>query len=174
MIILKLICFFIKLVTSKQFTQRKMNEKTLIIQFFHQKILRINGRVPWPVHRTTKVKGVGKIVSGTRCPGLSPGCYIDGRNGIEIGDNTWIGPHVCLISMNHDTLDYNKYIKGEPIKIGRNCWIGAGAKILPHVEVGNHVVVAAGAVITKSFKEDNIVLAGVPARVVKSLDAYKV
>ncbi|MBT6438640.1 MAG: acyltransferase [Flavobacteriales bacterium] len=172
MIILKPITFFIKLLTSKRFTQREMNDKTMVIQFIHQKILRFNGKVPWPVHRTSKIKGIKLIEPGTRCPGLSPGCYIDGRNGIKIGDNTWIGPQVCLISMNHNTSDYYGYIEGDPIIIGENCWIGAGAKILPQVEIGNHVVVAAGAVVTKSFKEDNILLAGIPAEIVKNLNAY--
>lgn len=44
-------------------------------------------------------------------------CYLDGRNGIEIGENTWIGPKVSIISMNHDINNYQNYIKDKPIKI---------------------------------------------------------
>lgn len=102
------------------------------------------------------------------------GCHIDGRNGIIFGRNVWIGPRVSVISMNHDPNDYHSYIDNGPIVIGDNCWLGANSVILPDVKLGEHTVVAAGAVVTKSFKEGNQVLAGVPACVVKKLDEYKV
>lgn len=54
-----------------------------------------------------------------------------------------------------------------------NCWIGSGAIILAEVNLGNHVVVAAGSVVTKSFEEDNILIAGTPAKIIKRLDEYK-
>ena len=53
--------------------------------------------------------------------------------------------------MNHDTNNYEIYIKGSPIIIGDNCWIGASSIILPEVKLGNHVVIGAGSVVTKSF-----------------------
>ena len=54
------------------------------------------------------------------------------------------------------------------VKIGENCWIGGHATINPGVEIGDNVVVASGAVVTKTFG-DNVLLAGVPAKIVKSL-----
>ena len=101
------------------------------------------------------------------------GCHIDGRNGIVFGLNVWIGPRVSVISMNHDPYDYHSYIESGPVVIGNNCWLGAGSVVLPKVEIGEHTIVAAGAVVTKSFKEGNQILAGVPARVVKKLDGYR-
>jgi acetyltransferase-like isoleucine patch superfamily enzyme len=101
------------------------------------------------------------------------GCYLDGRNGIIIGKDVWIGPKVNLISMNHQVDDYRVYATADPIVIGDHCWLATGATILPGVRLGNHVVVAAGAVVTKSFPEDDILLAGVPAKVVRKLGPYK-
>lgn len=139
---------------------------------FPQKILGINRGVPWPVHFTSVVKGEKNIKQGSRTPGLAMGCYIDGRNGIVIGDNTWIGPRVSLISKNHNINDYDAYSESFPIIIGDNCWIAASVTILPGVVLGNHIVVAAGSVVTKSFIQDNIVIGGIPAAIIKSIKPY--
>lgn len=154
------------------FSNRRFSPKTLLQAVFFQKILRINSHVPWPVHRTSVVVAPQKIQKGSRCPGLSMGCYLDGRNGILFGDNVWMGPRVSVISMNHDLHDYEKYIVTEPVIIGDNCWLATGSIILPGVRLGNHVIVAAGAVVNQSFEEDNIVLGGVPARIIKRIGAY--
>jgi len=151
---------------------QNFQNKTIIKQIVIQKFLGFNRSVPWLAHWTSSISFPQKINPGTRCPGLSKMCHIDGRNGIEFGRNVWVGPYVKIISMNHDVNNYENYIKTVPIKIGNNCWIGAGAIILPGVELGDHTVVAAGAVVSKSFLGMNQVLAGVPARVVKSLPAY--
>ncbi|NWG08349.1 MAG: acyltransferase [Chloroflexi bacterium] len=162
---------FLKLFGSG-FSNRRFSPKTLLQAVFFQKILRINQHVPWPVHRTSVVVAPHKIERGTRCPGLSMGCYLDGRNGIIFGKNVWMGPRVSVISMNHDLYDYEKYIAAEPIVIGDNCWLATGCIILPGVRLGNHVIVAAGAVVTQSFEEDNIVLGGVPAKIIKRIGPY--
>lgn len=154
------------------FASDKFSVRLQFKHFFVQKILGFNRHVPWPVHCTSKILCVGKIQRGTRCPGLAYGCHIDGRNGIEIGDNVWIGPRVSLISMNHDLHDFNKYVACKPIVIGANSWIATGAIILSGVVLGGHTVVAAGSVVTKSFPDGNQVLAGNPARVVRALGGY--
>lgn len=137
-----------------------------------QKILRINSHVNWPVHWTSQIRAPENISRGTRFPGLSIGCYIDGRNGISIGKNTWIGPRVSLISMSHDTNNFKEYLKSTPIVIGDNCWLATNVTILSGVEIGNHTIVASGAVVTKSFPNGNQILAGVPAKVVKTINDY--
>jgi len=91
----------------------------LWIKCYFWKLLGFNWRVPWPVHFTTIIKAYQNIKRGNRWPGASPGCYIDARNGIEIGNNVWIGPHVKIISMNHDLYDYSKYRKQGPAGAGR-------------------------------------------------------
>ena len=146
--------------------------KSRAIIWIAQKILRINADVPWPVHWTSVVKAPGGIDRGSRTPGLSMGCYLDGRNGIIFGKNVWVGPKVSIISMNHNTCDYIKYAKAGPVVIGDNSWLGAHSIILPAVRLGPHTVVAAGAVVNRSFEEGDQILAGNPARVVKKLPPY--
>src|SRR6056297_19392 len=90
------------LIGGEGFSSREFNPGTLFRYFFEQKILRINPHVPWPVHRTSQIKAPEKIEKGNRNPGMSLGCYIDGRNGIKFGKNVWIGPRVSIISMEHD------------------------------------------------------------------------
>lgn len=164
---------FIYIFGGKAYANKNYNPFTLLNYLFYQKILRINGRISWPVHRTSIVISPEKIQKGTRNPGMSMGCYIDGRNGIVFGKNVWIGPKVSIISMNHDLHDYEKYIKTDPIEIGDDCWLGANSIILPNVKLGKHIVVAAGAVVTKSFTDNNIVIGGNPAKVIKTLQRVK-
>lgn len=140
---------------------------------FFQRILKINGSISWPVHWTSKVSG--KIIRNepTAFLGLSPGCYIQGRNGIEIDVGCRVGPGVKIISANHDSYDYDIAQDGKPIKIGKYCWIGANAVLLPEVILGDHTIVAAGAVVTHSFEEGNCIIAGVPAKQIKKINDYK-
>ncbi len=56
-----------------------------------------------------------------------------------------------------------------PVRIGRGSWIGARAMILPGVQIGSRVMVAAGSVVTRDVPDDSLV-AGNPARVLKKLD----
>lgn len=155
------------------FGSTELPVRSLVKCLFTQKILGFNRHVPWPVHWSSKIMAPEKIARGSRFPGLGMGCHIDGRNGIRFGTNVRVGPRVSIISMNHDQYDFDKYVKCGPVVIGNNCWLATNATILSEVELGPHTIVAAGSVVTKSFKEGNQVLAGVPARVVKRLDNYK-
>jgi serine acetyltransferase len=69
--------------------------------------------------------------------------------------------------------NYEIHDEEKPIVIGNNCWIGANAVILPGVEIGDHTIVAAGAVVTKSFPEGDCIVGGVPARVIKWIGGYQ-
>ena len=142
---------------------------------FFQRILRINSHVSWPVHWSSTVTHPKKIKQKSELPYLGHhfGCYIQANNGIEVGLNLRYGPNVHIISANHDLDDYEKHPSMSPIIIGDNCWIGAGSILLPGVVLANHVVVAAGSVVTKSFTEDNVLIGGTPARVIKHLNCYK-
>jgi len=147
--------------------------KRLIKYTYKQKIIGYNRNVPWPVHFTSQVKCPEKIQRGTKYPGYAKGCYIDGRNGIVFEENVITGPRVSIISQSHDSTDFNNYISGKPIIIRKNSWLSTGCIILPEVELGEHTIVAAGAVVTKSFPEGNQIIGGNPANVIKKIEVYK-
>lgn len=143
--------------------------------WFKQKILNLGGnkKAYWPVHWTSQVYDVENIIVGVDAyPGIMKGCYITGRGGLSIGDYSQIAPNVIIVTANHDLYDSRKHTIG-PVKIGKYCWIGAGAKIMPGVELGDWTIVAAGAVVTKSFLEGHCVVGGVPAKKIKDLDREK-
>ena len=70
-----------------------------------------------------------------------------------------------IISTNHDQITFAAK-EARPIKIGNHCWLAANSVILPGVELGNNVIVGAGAVVTKSFEKDSII-GGVPAKLIR-------
>ncbi len=149
-----------------------LSGRVLLARGIVQKIFRINAHVPWPVHFTTQVLCPEKIEIGSRTPGGAMGCFIDGRNGIKIGHNVWIGPRVTIISQDHENDNFNNYKIEDPISIGSNCILCTNAIILPSVKLGEHTIVAAGAIVTRSFPEGNVILAGNPAKVVRKLKSY--
>ncbi len=143
--------------------------------WFKQKVLNWGGnrKAYWPVHWTSKVFDPENILVGIDAyPGIMNGCYIQGKGGIIIGDYTQIAPNVAIVSANHDLYDSRNHVLKQ-VKIGKYCWIGAGAKIMPGVEIGDWTIVGAGAVVTKSFPEGHCIIAGVPAVKVKDLDKTK-
>ncbi|MDE5638164.1 MAG: galactoside O-acetyltransferase [Alistipes sp.] len=87
--------------------------------------------------------------------------------GITIDDDVMVAANAQLISNNHDLYDH-AVLTCKPVHLKRNCWIGAGATILPGVTVGENAVVAAGAVVSKDV-EDNTVVVGIPARLIRRL-----
>lgn len=97
-------------------------------------------------------------------------CTFLDLGGIIIEDDVMIAPKVSLISESHPLhpSERKALVLGK-VHIKKNAWIGAGATILPGVTVGENAVVAAGAVVSKDVP-DNTVVAGVPARVIKSFE----
>jgi len=143
--------------------------------WFIQKVLNIGGNknAYWPVHPTSKVYDVENIIVGVDAyPGTMGGCYITAKAGLIIGDYTQIAPNVVIVGANHDPYDSRKHI-ALPVKIGKYCWLGAGAKIMPGVILGDWTIVGAGAVVTKSFEEGHCIIGGVPAKKIKDLEKEK-
>lgn len=138
----------------------------LLVNFIFQRLLRLNASCPWSVSFSSCVilpanihigRNVGKSFA------VSGGCYIQGINGIQIGDDTIFSFGVGIISANHNSGNLAESMVNRPVKIGKNCWLGKNAIILPGVELGDGCIVGAGAVVTKSY-EAGTRLAGVPAK----------
>ena len=90
---------------------------------------------------------------------------------ITIGSDCLIGPNVQLLSVTHATNPAQRLHKdnfAQPINIGNNVWIGAGAIILAGVNIGDNSVIGAGSVVTKSV-EKNTLVAGNPGAKIREI-----
>lgn len=110
---------------------------------------------------------IARLVRVGRHTFINHSLTVMARGGVEIGDGVMIGPHVSLLTANHDFDDHMVLLCGK-IRIQNNAWIGANASILAGVTVGENAVVAAGAVVTRDVPA-NTVVGGNPARVLKQL-----
>lgn len=89
--------------------------------------------------------------------------------GIEIQDGVMLAPGVKIATINHDFYHRHTIYTYGKVTLKKNAWIGMGATICPGVTIGENAVVAAGAVVTKDVP-DNVLVGGVPARIIKTLD----
>ena len=126
----------------------------------------------FPIHPTCTIANIRKIYVGINSTVARPGCYLQGAGTIRFGDYVQLAPNVGILSANHDLYDQRKY-NVEPIVIGDYSWIGMNSVVTAGVTLGPRTIVAAGAVVTKSFPDGYCILAGVPAKVVKYLDKEK-
>lgn len=105
---------------------------------------------------------------------LSSNCQVFSSNDLEIGDGTMVGAYSYILSGGeydvHSPVPFAEQSGMEtkgPLRIGNNCWLGARVTVLDGVSVGEHSVLAAGAVVTTSFPEGSVI-GGVPARALKT------
>ncbi len=144
----------------------------LLATLVPQKIFGINFFAKWPMHFTSRALSPHKVVIGENTmPGWSPHCYIQGKNGIEIGSNLRMGPGVGLISANHKLDNYDEWEESEPIRIGHNVWLGINVVVMPGVQIGDNVVVGANSVVTKDLPS-NSMAAGVPCKIIGEKAPY--
>ena len=93
---------------------------------------------------------------------------------IYVGDYTLFGPNVTIATAGHPILPELReqgYQYNAPVHIGKNCWIGAGAVIVPGVTIGDNVVVGAGSIVTKDLP-DNVIAVGNPCRVLREVNDH--
>ena len=159
-----------------EYYRPKYGHQRYYILFFHylipQKLFRLNPKVKWPVHYTSKVVAPNKIQKGILCdPGDNINNYIQANNGIIFGSNVEIAPGVSIVSSNHKSNNLREHVAGKPIVIGNNVWIGSNATILPEVTIGNNVIIGANSVVTKDIP-DNSVAVGNPCKVIKEKEKY--
>ena len=119
---------------------------------------------------TGGLQGIGKGVNIGNRTTFGSDCMFGAAGGIEIGNDVIAGQFIRFHSENHNFNDITKLIREQGvthqgIKIGNDCWIGAGAVFLDGAELGDGCVVGANAVVTKKFPS-NVVIAGIPAKII--------
>jgi acetyltransferase-like isoleucine patch superfamily enzyme len=120
---------------------------------------------------STSFQNIGSFIRIGSNVGIGEFASLGGAGGLEIGDDCIIGQYFSCHPENHNHQNPEQPIRlqgvtREGIRIGKNCWIGSKVTILDGVHVGDGCVIAAGAVVTKSFPANSI-LAGVPARILR-------
>lgn len=90
---------------------------------------------------------------------------------IYVGDYTMFGPNVTVATAGHPILPELRekaYQYNASVRIGKNCWIGAGVIIVPGITIGDNVVIGAGSIVTKDLP-DNVVAVGNPCKVLREV-----
>lgn len=93
---------------------------------------------------------------------------------IYVGDYTLFGPNVTVATAGHPILPELRekgYQYNAPVTIGKNCWIGAGAILVPGVTIGDNVVIGAGSIVTKDIPS-GVVAVGNPCRVLREISDH--
>lgn len=93
---------------------------------------------------------------------------------IYVGDYTMFGPNVTVATAGHPILPELRrqgYQYNASVHIGENCWIGAGALIMPGITIGDNTVIGAGSVVTKDIPS-GVVAVGVPCRVLREINEH--
>jgi len=149
--------------------RRRASLPQTLVNFIFQRVIGINRDVPWPVHFTSRVTNPRRIrihPSVRRSLAVSGGCYVQGGHRYR----DW-GGH-AVRSRGGDHLGRSRperFVRTcppAPVRIGRGCWIGANAVILPGALLGDGVIVGAGAVVTGEYP-DACVVGGVPTRALR-------
>lgn len=123
------------------------------------------------IHPSVLIRGAENIVIGNDV-NVNHGSELYGAGGLTIGEGSMIAYNVMIFtdSRKFKSEQPLKSLKGRiinPVTIGNDVWIGAGAIILPGVKIANHAIVAAGSIVTSSVNEWDIV-AGNPAKKVSN------
>lgn len=141
---------------------------------FTQKILRIDAGFPFLKNFTSRALATNISVENNSWSVrksfiVNGGCYYHTHAGIKIGEGTIWSYGVKMITLDHVMKSLDEGASRGEIVIGRNCWIGAGSVILGGVVLGDNTIVGANSVVNKSFEDGNIVIAGSPAKIIKTL-----
>lgn len=111
---------------------------------------------------------IGKNVFINAC------CHFQDHGGVTLGDGCQIGHNVVFATLNHGMAPEDRGTTyPAPIRLGKNVWVGSNATILQGVSIGDNSIVAAGAVVTRDVPE-NVIVAGVPAKIIKTIDCTSV
>ncbi len=120
---------------------------------------------------STSLNQIGKYIRIGHNVGIGEYAYLGGAGGLEIGNDCIVGQYFSCHPENHNYADADipirmQGVNRKGIKIGNNCWIGSKVTVLDGVTIGDGCIIAAGAVVTKSFPANSII-GGVPAKRLK-------
>jgi maltose O-acetyltransferase len=117
------------------------------------------------IHWRAEMYAPERIRIGANCT-IGDSCFLDGRDGLTIGDNVNLGSHVTIFTRQHDVDSPDFAEVGGPVTIGDHAWVASHALVLPGVTIGEGAVVAAAAVVTKDVAPFTMV-GGNPARYIR-------
>ena len=120
------------------------------------------------IDRGTVFMARGGVSIGERCL-INRGVTLDGRGGLSLGDFVNISPEVMCLTVDHNPDSQTFEGRFRPVVIGSRCWLATRAMVMPGSEIGDGVVVSAGAVVSGKV-EDWSVMAGVPAVKIRERD----
>jgi acetyltransferase-like isoleucine patch superfamily enzyme len=159
--------------SGRWFLEKKSGFKWVLHSIWCRNVLRLGRVYPFPVHLSCYISNPRNVIFHPDDLNnfQSRGTYFQCLEGkIYIGRGSYIAPNVGLITQNHVSGSPERHNEAFDIHIGDSCWIGMNSIILPGVMLGSRTTVAAGSVVTKSFTEGRVVVAGNPARVVRHLE----
>lgn len=93
---------------------------------------------------------------------------------IYVGDYTMFGPGVIIATAGHPILPELRsdgYQYNMPVRIGKNCWLGAGVIVMPGVTIGDNTVIGAGSIVTRDIPS-GVVAFGNPCRVQREINDH--
>jgi acetyltransferase-like isoleucine patch superfamily enzyme len=128
----------------------------------YRRLLRISIGQRTSIHRNCRFYRPSGVNIGSHSV-INWDVLMDGRMGLQIGDNVSISEGTAIITLEHDPNSPAFEARGAPVRIGDRVFVGARAILLPGVTIGEGAVVAAGAVVTRDV-ESFAIVAGVPAR----------
>lgn len=131
-------------------------------RFFYRRLLRVRIGFCTSVHRGCRFYLPSGVLLGSHSI-INRDVLLDGRMGLQIGDNVSISEGVAVFTLEHDPNSSTFESRGAPVRIEDYVFVGARAIILPGVTVGRGAVVAAGAVVTRDV-EPFVIVGGVPAK----------
>jgi acetyltransferase-like isoleucine patch superfamily enzyme len=161
-----------KYLRGRHFEESTLGWSWVYRAIWFQKILGFNRSIPWPVIPHISISSHQNLVFDVDDLNnfQSPGCYYQNFGAkIVIGKGTYIAPNVGIITANHDLENLDVHLPGKEVNIGAGCWVGMNSVILPGVILGPGTIVGAGSVVSHSFPNGNCVIAGAPAKVIRTL-----
>lgn len=96
--------------------------------------------------------------------------YLHARGGLIIGDNTFMGNQVMVLTATHQPLplELRAEVRTAPVRIGSDVWLASRVMVLPGASIGDGSVVAAGSVVTTNIPA-GVLAAGIPAKAIRVL-----